>query len=641
MRNERRTHSTWQAMLLGLLLCTGLAFPGSAVALRAHPFLETFGSVEQPSFLEPEGMAVDRSTGDLLVIDGDANTISRYNADGTPANFSALGTNVIDGEGTGDETPEGGFLFGGPGEVQVAVDNSSAVTSGDIYVTQASAGVVDIFGEDGSYLGQLTASSEGDFSEPCGVAVDRSGDVYVGDFAGSIHKFEPTANPPVTGDNDANFSFSDACAIAAGSGATEGFIFATHFGESVAKLDSNTGEVKYQFGSESTTTPTVDPASGHVFTAQGAEVREFDASGASSAGELSSTPLGSEATGVSIEETSGNIYVTHVGVSSVEILGPLAAGFPLGIKKGPGDGSGTVESTTPRGISCGPSCTEASDLFSAETIVELVAEAAPGSKFVGWTALAGGAGTCVGTNSPCQVFLRSARELQAEFALPQVPEVTEINPAKGPIAGGNLVEIAGTGFAEATQVEFGEVVISAPLVESTDSLIKVEAPPHNAGVVDVVVTNGDGPSVTAPGDQYTYVPTNVLTVTRIGTGSGTVVSSPAGISCGSECAHPFTEGDVVKLSATADSGSSFAGWSGACSGVKTCEVRMSVAKSVSAKFSANPPRDCHRSGHSGPPWAAPPPEPSRPPFGSHGKPERHAPAPSPPRRNWGQGGSRS
>ena len=58
----------------------------------------------------------------------------------------------------------------------MAVDNSGGATDGDIYVGQARAGseekgLVDIFGEDGSFLGQLTESSEGEFHEPCGVAV--------------------------------------------------------------------------------------------------------------------------------------------------------------------------------------------------------------------------------------------------------------------------------------------------------------------------------------------------------------------------------------------------------------------------------------------------------------------------------------
>jgi hypothetical protein len=54
----------------------------------------------------------------------------------------------------------------------------------------------------------------------------------------------------------------------------------------------------------------------------------------------------------------------------------------------------------------------------------------------------------------------------------------------------------------------------------------------------------------------------LLTVTRSGTGTGTVTSIPAGISCGGDCSQSYAAGTVVTLSAAAAAGSSFAGWSG-------------------------------------------------------------------------------
>jgi hypothetical protein len=83
----------------------------------------------------------------------------------------------------------------------------------------------------------------------------------------------------------------------------------------------------------------------------------------------------------------------------------------------------------------------------------------------------------------------------------------------------------------------------------------------------------------------TFAPLKLLTVVKAGTGSGTVTSSPAGISCGSTCTHKFAAGTVVTLSASAAPGSTFAGWSGACSGTGDCVVTVSAAKSVSAQFS--------------------------------------------------------
>jgi uncharacterized delta-60 repeat protein len=75
-----------------------------------------------------------------------------------------------------------------------------------------------------------------------------------------------------------------------------------------------------------------------------------------------------------------------------------------------------------------------------------------------------------------------------------------------------------------------------------------------------------------------------LTLTKAGGGTGTVTSSPAGISCGSTCAHAFTHGTAVTLTGVASARSRFAGWSGACSGSGSCTLTMSAARSVTATF---------------------------------------------------------
>ncbi len=75
-----------------------------------------------------------------------------------------------------------------------------------------------------------------------------------------------------------------------------------------------------------------------------------------------------------------------------------------------------------------------------------------------------------------------------------------------------------------------------------------------------------------------------LSLTLAGTGSGSVSSSPAGITCPSTCSANFASGTVVTLTATAAAGSTFAGWSAACSGTGTCSVTMTAAKAVTATF---------------------------------------------------------
>ena len=79
-----------------------------------------------------------------------------------------------------------------------------------------------------------------------------------------------------------------------------------------------------------------------------------------------------------------------------------------------------------------------------------------------------------------------------------------------------------------------------------------------------------------------------LTVSKLGTGSGTVTSNPAGINCGATCSGYFPSGTSVTLTATPAVGSTFAGWSGACTGTGTCTVTIDPAKSVTATFNIAP-----------------------------------------------------
>jgi hypothetical protein len=75
-----------------------------------------------------------------------------------------------------------------------------------------------------------------------------------------------------------------------------------------------------------------------------------------------------------------------------------------------------------------------------------------------------------------------------------------------------------------------------------------------------------------------------LSVTKTGGGSGTVSSAPAGIICGVSCTAVFEEGTVITLTAVADSGSEFTGWSGACSGTGPCALILWESAEVVANF---------------------------------------------------------
>jgi len=101
-------------------------------------------------------------------------------------------------------------------------------------------------------------------------------------------------------------------------------------------------------------------------------------------------------------------------------------------------------------------------------------------------------------------------------------------------------------------------------------------------------TTGSEPvSRSVTGSTSTTAPVT-LTVAKNGSGSGTVSSSPAGIACGTDCAEALTTGTRVTLTATAATGSVFAGWSGACTGTAaTCSWTMGGAASVTATFNTS------------------------------------------------------
>ncbi|MBF0164418.1 MAG: cadherin-like domain-containing protein [Magnetococcales bacterium] len=85
------------------------------------------------------------------------------------------------------------------------------------------------------------------------------------------------------------------------------------------------------------------------------------------------------------------------------------------------------------------------------------------------------------------------------------------------------------------------------------------------------------------------------TLTTAITGSGSIASTPAGITCGSDCTESYSAGTFVTLTATPADDALFNGWEGACSGTGSCSVLMSAAKSVTANFKLinTPPTATH------------------------------------------------
>jgi hypothetical protein len=104
-----------------------------------------------------------------------------------------------------------------------------------------------------------------------------------------------------------------------------------------------------------------------------------------------------------------------------------------------------------------------------------------------------------------------------------------------------------------------------------------------SGTGECVVTMDSAKSVTATFAKITFP----LTTTKNGGGTGTITSTPAGISCGATCAAAYDIGTVVSLTAVEGPSSIFIGWSGACTGFADCVVTMDAARHVGALFIPN------------------------------------------------------
>jgi hypothetical protein len=164
------------------------------------------------------------------------------------------------------------------------------------------------------------------------------------------------------------------------------------------------------------------------------------------------------------------------------------------------------------------------------------------------------------------------------------PVVTSISPTSGGLSGGNTMTITGQHLANANYVSFGSPVANP--VSNTNNQIVVTVPQgETTQTVHVQVTTAGGTSAVSSADAYTYLAERKLHVSV--SGSGTVMGN--GISCPGDCNETYLDGTQVSLSAAADSGSTFTGWGGACSGSGACDVTMGADHDVSATFAQNQP----------------------------------------------------
>jgi uncharacterized repeat protein (TIGR02543 family) len=232
-----------------------------------------------------------------------------------------------------------------------------------------------------------------------------------------------------------------------------------------------------------------------------------------------------------------------------------------------GTGTGTVTSS-PAGINCGATCAHS---YNFGDTVTLTAAIGTGATFTGWT------GACTGT-STCTVSMTQAQNVTATFdAL--TPQVTVA------LSGNGIGTVASSpagincGSSCTASFTFGAMVTLTATAQTGSTFAGWTGACSGTSATCIVTAD----RARAVGAEFDAV-TPPLTVTFAGTGGGEITSAPAGLDCTANCTVTFSYATMVTLTATAQTGSTFTGWSGACTGTSPCVVSMTAARSVTATF---------------------------------------------------------
>lgn len=240
----------------------------------------------------------------------------------------------------------------------------------------------------------------------------------------------------------------------------------------------------------------------------------------------------------------------------------------VGVGGGTGVVGGAVMSM-PTGISCGADCTED---YAFGTMVELSATPSRGYGFTGWS------GDCTG-NASCTVEMTAARNVTASFTILQADlTVALAGFGSGVVTSAPAGIDCGMDCTESYNIGTQVVLSPRPAVGSTFAGFSANCVPTNPFSSDCRINMNISQLVTA-----TFAP--VMFDLTVGVdGNGTVTSTPAGISCGTDCGESYAAGTIVTLSAATAAGSGFAGWERDCTGHGDCTIVMDRDRSVGANF---------------------------------------------------------
>jgi hypothetical protein len=184
---------------------------------------------------------------------------------------------------------------------------------------------------------------------------------------------------------------------------------------------------------------------------------------------------------------------------------------------------------------------------------------------------------------------RKSDIISISTVLAQSPPRLKLIPAHGPA--GTTVVAEGCAFRPGELVDLSADGIPAgSVVADVDGKFSASFSIPGSATPGPVTVRASGASGDGASASFTVENTFSLTVTKLGTGGGTVTSAPAGINCGSTCSATFPQGGAVVLSANPAAGSTFMNWGQDCAGTSpSTTIVMGGDRSCTANFAIGTP----------------------------------------------------